>query len=719
MGRGRTLLGKRARREKEKAERLPDGIRRGRPRNNEGDSGSEYYEPDYNENGVDFMNEVIMNGLKQQTYKEMFKQRIQDGPKQKKDYEGMISNSVEEKTETKSTVKPKSKVKIVDPNVLSDEDEKFEFKSPPSQQAFKGDKLTQDDNLTFADIKKPVKIPSHQVKINPSILKSSVKTNPQKQVHFSNSVNTNNSKFSQVQFKSKFESDEKEKDLDPFKDRLKAQFGTIFEDNDSVSNCDNSESSSSQQSNVSSSSSSDNSKRKNGKKKGGNNSSQDKVTKDYKILIMKAGKSLNYSKDSKSISKDTVRHYISKAMGYYRLYMLIADCHIDLCPRQYEHDMKGKHLAKACECLKSALDLSNEFDKIIINEMQQKVTQLVQKQLIDKIEDSEFLCTLFEMIFSNIHKKLVRLTNFVGSELYSVYYKIASEIADCRGDLENAQRYLEQCKSISQTIGIQDNQIIELKLEEISKMKRRKAKERDVVEAKNCAQLGNIYAQGGKIKEAMEQYRLSLKICHDRDPETESICHFKLGRIILHNGHTQKDLDQAKSHFINFQVQAQMIKDKSESIQKKCLEAKQMLDQIQQIIKSRNPQSQQQQQQQSKESNGKCKVQENVKNGGEKKQQTFKKTWIQKFDYKKILVDLEDQAKKTIFEFLKFIKNTFKDKVGDIELVQKYVEPTKVRKQILKFIQIFHPDKQASEEQEFQSVAEEITKHLNAQLKFY
>ena len=123
--------------------------------------------------------------------------------------------------------------------------------------------------------------------------------------------------------------------------------------------------------------------------------------------------------------------------------MLIADCHLDLCPRQYEHDMKGKHLAKACECMKMALDLCCDFDKEILGDMQSKLMNFIQKQLIDKIEDSEFLCTLFEMIFSSVHKKLLRLTNFVGSELYSVYYKIACEITDNRGDIENAQRYLE------------------------------------------------------------------------------------------------------------------------------------------------------------------------------------------------------------------------------------------------------------------------------------
>jgi hypothetical protein len=76
---------------------------------------------------------------------------------------------------------------------------------------------------------------------------------------------------------------------------------------------------------------------------------------------------------------------------------------------------------------------------------------------MDKIEDMEFLCTIFELIYSSIPKKMNRLHDFVGSELYQYYYKISSEICDNNGDLDNAIRYLNQCKIISKGIGIKDN----------------------------------------------------------------------------------------------------------------------------------------------------------------------------------------------------------------------------------------------------------------------
>ena len=232
-----------------------------------------------------------------------------------------------------------------------------------------------------------------------------------------------------------------------------------------------------------------------------------KVSKLYKECIEKAKKALSYSRDIKSMSKESIKYYINKAMEYYkkafthcrnskdtaRLYYLIAECHMEITPRQYEHDMKGKHLAKATECLKKALSITDEFNKQILDECQIRLKSLVQRQLIEKIDDAEFLCTLYEMIFQNIHKKMIKLLHFVGQELYSSYYKIASEITDCRGDLENATRYLEQCKAISKTIGISDNQVIDMKLEEIKKLQTRKSKLKNVTEAKSCINLGGIY----------------------------------------------------------------------------------------------------------------------------------------------------------------------------------------------------------------------------------
>lgn len=168
--------------------------------------------------------------------------------------------------------------------------------------------------------------------------------------------------------------------------------------------------------------------------------------------------------------------------------------------------------------------------------------------------------------------------SFIGNELFSVYYKIACEICDCRGDLENAMRYLNQCKFIGKKIGINDFELIQMKLDELAKMKRRKNKMKSVVEARECLQMADIYLQQGKITEAMAQYRQALKLSHDRDPEIEGLCHFKIGRLIMQG--PSPDLEKARNHIVDFQIQCQMVKDKGEQIVKKQKEAILLLQQI-------------------------------------------------------------------------------------------------------------------------------------------
>ena len=64
-------------------------------------------------------------------------------------------------------------------------------------------------------------------------------------------------------------------------------------------------------------------------------------------------------------------------------------------------------------------------------------------------------------------------------------------------------------------------------------MKKRKVKEKSVSEARNCLHLGDIYIQSNRVQEAMQQYKQALKMCKDKDAETEALSHFKIGRLFL------------------------------------------------------------------------------------------------------------------------------------------------------------------------------------------
>ena len=106
-----------------------------------------------------------------------------------------------------------------------------------------------------------------------------------------------------------------------------------------------------------------------------------------------------------------------------------------------------------------------------------------------------------------------------------------------------------------------------------------------------------MYVQGGRLKEAMTQYKTALKLSKDHITEIEAVSHFKIGRTLLQILNKQikaeipveKDLKQkfflAKNHLIDFQIQCHDIPEKTMSLQKKMKDARTMLSHINEVIK--------------------------------------------------------------------------------------------------------------------------------------
>ncbi|TNV84531.1 hypothetical protein FGO68_gene67 [Halteria grandinella] len=458
---------------------------------------------------------------------------------------------------------------------------------------------------------------------------------------------------------------------------------------------------------------------------------KDSVKRAYKKCIQKAQRYLSYSQDSTQVNKEFIKNYINKAMDYYktalkyhcrtdkdkaRIYILMADCHIEITPKQYEHDTKGKHLARACDCMKCAIDLcGNDFQYKIYNDQQEKIVQLITKNLIQRARDGQLLCTLMEIIYQNVHKKLKRLRQFIGRELYHIYYKLSCDIVECKGDLDNACRYLKSCRSISKELGMKDSQVIDMKLAEIQKIKNRKVEEKQIQQARECIKVGDMYiVQGsGRLKDALSQYQQALKLSEDKITEIEAISHFKIGRTLLQMLNKGGNVDKqkyflAKNHLIDFQIQCHDIPEKSINLQKKQKEARQLLQHINDILKP-----------QGSSNSANPGLSSNLGDLSFKD----KKSQSKKYDIPVLLKDLVEGESKTVFELFDYLKQKFTEKTKELDqiyAIDRYkVERSKIRKTILKFISVFHPDKQCFESKEFGPLAEEITKQLNFHLKSY
>jgi ATP sulfurylase len=72
-----------------------------------------------------------------------------------------------------------------------------------------------------------------------------------------------------------------------------------------------------------------------------------------------------------------------------------------------------------------------------------------------------------------------------------------------------------------------------MKMNEIRKLKKREKKEVNVVEAKNYIHIAESLLQKLKFDEAKEMLITALNLSKDKDPETEAIAHFKIGKLIF------------------------------------------------------------------------------------------------------------------------------------------------------------------------------------------
>jgi len=228
--------------------------------------------------------------------------------------------------------------------------------------------------------------------------------------------------------------------------------------------------------------------------------------------------------------------------------------------------------------------------------------------------------------------------------------------------------------------------------------------------ARRALEMAEQEEKNNDYETALKQYRKALQLAKDNDPEAECLANFAIGCLLFKK---EDELEKARAHLVEFQVYCQMKLDKSSSEQHKFKEASHLINQIQAKFTA-------------------------------KREMRKPKPWQKpaepdkkpvKQSIKQILKDLEVKSKFGAYELLKYLKQTFKDITSrfDIEVFNKG-STSKVRKVILKFIQVFHPDKQHQpnpEEtpektssrmlthREMLIVAEEVTKQLNLELSKY
>ena len=76
-------------------------------------------------------------------------------------------------------------------------------------------------------------------------------------------------------------------------------------------------------------------------------------------------------------------------------------------------------------------------------------SEVIQKFIVFKIkertDDLEVLQQIFEVLQDQIPEELPDLLQFVGEELFEIYYKLAIEVDSATGEKQTALKYLNLC----------------------------------------------------------------------------------------------------------------------------------------------------------------------------------------------------------------------------------------------------------------------------------
>ncbi|CDW91400.1 UNKNOWN [Stylonychia lemnae] len=293
-----------------------------------------------------------------------------------------------------------------------------------------------------------------------------------------------------------------------------------------------------------------------------------------------------------------------------------------------------------------------------------------------------------------------KLKEFVGHELFEIYYKLAIEVDNATGEKETALKYLNLCQNQYVKIkGIEDD-MVKMKITEIKKQQRQRDKKQALNKALDKESKGDILREKASYKKALNNYKKAIKYSRDVDVETEANCQFKVGKLYYD---AFRDYQQAINHLVDFQLLTFLLKFRTDQISKRFQESKKIISGIKKMFQSQT---------------------QKLKPPSYPKLMS-KEQEIEKL--KRIIQELNELvAKLEISKFIEFLLNQYPPKCMNDQNQEEIrsmknlcFDDKRTRKSLLRVITYYHPDKQPLEDELNLKISTEITKVLNDILRKY
>lgn len=259
---------------------------------------------------------------------------------------------------------------------------------------------------------------------------------------------------------------------------------------------------------------------------------------------------------------------------------------IHLAGVQFESEFRAKYITRACKQFAICLNIcpDNHF-QIEIERESTRMQKFITVKIKERTDDLEVLQQIFEVLQDSLPAVLTDLKEFVGEELFEIYYKLAIEVDASTGEKATALKYLNLCQQQSLRMKGKEDTMVQVKIDEIKKALRKRDKDQKLKKAGESESKGDLLVSKGLYIKAANKYKKAIEFSKDRCAEAEALAQFKLGRLYFEK---MNDIMNARIHLVDFQLLTFVVKVRSDDISKNFQHARFMMQKINKQLRDMN-----------------------------------------------------------------------------------------------------------------------------------
>lgn len=130
---------------------------------------------------------------------------------------------------------------------------------------------------------------------------------------------------------------------------------------------------------------------------------------------------------------------------------------------QFESEFRAKYIARAFKSYQGCLRLTDKYNDHIDGQ-QPKIQKYITLKIKERTDDLEVLQQIFEVLYEAAPDEMPAIKDFVGQELFEVYFKLAIEVDAATGEKNTALKFFHLCQEQSKRIKGYEDEMVRTKI---------------------------------------------------------------------------------------------------------------------------------------------------------------------------------------------------------------------------------------------------------------